>query len=147
VQADHDRRDIIVEPTRAGHRNRVTSDIIDYEHSNSTCCFGVRDFLAKGARPTINNRKLARRSGETGAPVGTRVEKVVGTCGQGREVAHSSTYGRTAARRICKWLADEVLICTGASGDHIRATTGRLHRLSSRTGVAGRHRDDYSNIG
>src|SRR5207245_11100743 len=96
---NHDPGEIVIKPGRAGHRDGVTSNIVDYEHGDSTGSFGVRDLLAKRAVPAIDDCEIARCSGrDASASVGSGIEQVERSGWQSVEVTERGTYGLAATR-------------------------------------------------
>src|SRR5438552_18507170 len=140
VLADHDRGEIIIKTGRAGHRDGVTSNIVDYEHGDSTGSFGVRDLLAKRAVPAIDDCEIARCSGrDASASVGSGIEQVERIAWQSVEVTHRGTYSRAATRGVRERLADEVLVCARANRDHIASASGRFNGAAAWAAVARSH--------
>src|SRR6184192_43720 len=140
VQADHDRREIVIKAGGAGHSDRVPGDIVNDQYGYGTSLLGVCNLLAERAPATIDDRKITRRSGwDASAPVGMCIEQVEGSAWQGVEVTHRDTYSRAATRGIRERLADEVLVCARANCDHIASASGRFNGAAAWAAVAGGH--------
>src|SRR5437868_9677989 len=140
IQADHDRRDVIVKTGGTRHGDGVPSNIVNYEHGDSTGRFGVLDLLAKRAVPAIDDCEIARCSGRDGsASVGSGIEQVERSAWQSVEFTHRGTYGRAATRGVRERLADEVLVCARANRDHIASASGRFNGAAPWAAVARSH--------
>src|SRR5262249_46175807 len=112
ILTDHNSRQVVVEAGSATHWDGVSGDIVDHEHGDSPRRFGVRNFLAEGPRPAVNDRKLPGGAWvNPRATVGVAVEEVERCPRQWRKLAHRGTDCRAVPRRVGKRLADEMLIC------------------------------------
>ena len=112
-----------------------------------TCGFGVRDFLAEGARAAINDRQLSGGAGiDAGATVGLRVEEIERRCRQRIEVTDCGADRCSAACGIGDRLADEMLVRARADRDDFARAARRLKRAWAGSAVTSCNGHDHACI-
>src|SRR5437016_1323821 len=75
ILADHNGWQVVVEAGRSSHCNGVSSNIVDDENCDGACRVSVRNLLAEGACPAVDDCKLAGGGWvNAGAAVGMSVE-------------------------------------------------------------------------
>jgi hypothetical protein len=115
---DHDGRQLVAPEAVLGHRGRISSHVVDDDHTNRARGDRAAHLRAERAGAAVDDDQLAGGSGrDVRAGVAVCVEQVERRAGEWREVTYRGSDRCPAARGVRERLTDEVLIGAGANGD------------------------------
>src|SRR5439155_1386295 len=114
---------------------------------HSACRDAVAQLRAEAACPAVDDRALPGGARvDACAASAIRVEKIVRSGGEGRELPNGRADRCSNASRIRERLADKMLVCARADRNDLARATRRLNRACPGSAVTGRYGHDQARV-